>query len=250
MWSKSLSGAVITLWLVSVSAWAQDMSAWSDQTVCRLVASQSNNQIYVDEALSRGLACARQASSGDVTIPSQQLLKGDGIRVYPVVLAAKEQQRLLSQAIDKTVFDFSAFDMATFVSPLTCEFRLRRVVYETSKDGVVENWNMARGQLAFTNDGVKVDGNWRMRGLSRDSSYLKNEVNLGLTKSGHLVGKMAYFHLMVDAGEVPEKPLYVELIPHQRSQPLNLAKPKKAVFWIDVEDWAGGVLRIWNCQFN
>jgi hypothetical protein len=86
-----------------------------------------------------------------------------------------------------------------------------------------------------------------MGGLSKDSSYLKHEVNLRLTKAGHLVGKMAYFNLNLEEGEVPKNPLYIELKPHNRSQPLNINNPKKAEFWTDVEDWAGGVWRLRRC---
>ena len=240
--------ALLVSLLLTGPAWAQDISAWSDQTVCRLVKSQADNTAYLAEAESRGLACAQAKQSADRLKQNQQLAKSDGIRVYPVVLTSKDQQRLMSAAINKTAFDFSKYDMVDFSRPMTCEFRLRRVVYEDFKEGMMEHWNMARGQVTFIGKEVKIDGKWRMKGLSKDSSYLKNEVNLGLTKQGHLVGKMAYFQLVTDPGEVPTKPLYVELVPHKRSQALDLQGPKFAEFWIDVEDWAGGALRIWSCH--
>lgn len=240
--------ALVLGFLLTGSAWAQDMSAWSDQTVCRLVKTQAENAAYLAEAESRGLACAQAKHSANTAKQSQQLAKSDGIRVYPVVLASQDQQRLMSEAINKTSFDFSQYDIVDFSKPMTCEFRLRRVVYEDFKEGMMEHWNMARGTITFIGKGVKVDGKWRMKGLSKDSSYLKSEVNLGLSKSGHLVGKMAYFQLVTDPGEVPTKPLYVELVPHKRSQPLDLNQPKFAEFWIDVEDWAGGALRLWSCH--
>lgn len=233
---------------LSEPALAQDMSTWSDQTVCRLVKTQKDNGAYLAEAESRGLACAKENQSASKITQSQKLAKSGGIRVYPVVLASKDQQRLMSEAINKTAFDFSPYPIVDFKQPMTCEFRLRRVVYEDFKEGMMEHWNMARGQITFIGKGVKVDGEWRMKGLSKDSSYLEKEVNLGLAKQGHLVGKMAYFQLVTDPGEVPTKPLYVELLPHKRSQPLVLQDPKFAEFWIDVEDWAGGVLRIWSCE--
>lgn len=42
---------------------AQDMSAWSDQTVCRLVNSQNENAQYIEEANSRGLTCNTNAKA-------------------------------------------------------------------------------------------------------------------------------------------------------------------------------------------
>ena len=100
---------------------------------------------------------------------------------------------------------------------------------------------------------VHIDGNqsrWKMGGLSADPSYLEDEVNLRLTKDGHLVGKMAYFTHHIDTGEVPRSPLYIEIKKHKRSIPLNYKNPKKesAELWIDVEEWAGGILLLSNCK--
>ena len=107
---------------------------------------------------------------------------------------------------------------------------------------------MAVGSIKFASAGVSVNGRWRMGGLSKDSSYLTDEVNLRLDSQGHLIGKMAYFNLSVDAGEVPRKPLYIEIKPHAKSIPLHTTKPRQAELWIDVEDWAGGVLYLRSCR--
>ena len=120
--------------------------------------------------------------------------------------------------------------------------------YENDVEGRLENWDMARGQMLLTNAGVKIEGYWKMGGLSLDPNYLKHEVNLGLTKAGHMVGEMAYFHLNVTKGEVIEQPLYVKLKPHKRSKPLDINNLKQAELWIDVEDWAGGVWKLTRCK--
>tara|TARA_B100000795_G_scaffold122068_1_gene90840 strand:- start:1575 stop:1955 length:381 start_codon:yes stop_codon:yes gene_type:complete len=122
------------------------------------------------------------------------------------------------------------------------------VGYENSEEGQLENWDMARGRMLLTNGGVKIEGNWRMGGLSTDPSYLKNEVNLKLTKTGHLVGEMAFFLLNVQQGDTPREPLYIELKPHTRSKPLNITNPKAAELWTDVEDWAGAVWQLTGCK--
>ena len=61
---------------------------------------------------------------------------------------------------------------------------------------------------------------------------------------------MAYFTHNIDTGEVPRSPLYIELKKHKKSKPLNYKNPKKesAELWIDVEEWAGGVLLLSNCK--
>tara|TARA_B000000475_G_scaffold226677_1_gene191015 strand:- start:127 stop:1248 length:1122 start_codon:yes stop_codon:yes gene_type:complete len=88
-----------------------------------------------------------------------------------------------------------------------------------------------------------------MGGLSSDPSYLEDEVNLKLTENGHLVGKMAYFLLSVNDGEVPMNPLYVVLNEHKRSTPINpTLKNTSFEQFINVEDWAGGVLFVSGCK--
>ena len=89
-----------------------------------------------------------------------------------------------------------------------------------------------------------------MGGLSSDPSYLRDEVNIKLSDDGHLIGKMAYFNLNTNDGEVPINPMYPILTEHNRSTPINLTNinNSSAKLFIDVEDWAGGVMYIRNCK--
>jgi hypothetical protein len=59
---------------------------------------------------------------------------------------------------------------------------------------------------------------------------------------------MAYFHLSINNGEAPRKPLFIELKKHQNSKPLNYKIRAAAEYWIDVEDWAGGIMYVFNCK--
>jgi hypothetical protein len=64
---------------------------------------------------------------------------------------------------------------------------------------------------------------------------------------------MAYFHLFVNNGEAAEKPLFIELKKHQKSKTLNYKSFDSypaAEIWIDVEDWAGGIMTLFNCKDN
>ena len=229
---------------------AADMSGWSDKSVCRLVTTTVDNAVYLAEAQRRQLICGSGAkNSSSKQQPEQKLLpKNQGIVFYPLKLDAKVKQQLLANPIDKTAFDFSLYQLATLAHPIQCQFKLRRVSYDKHADGQIENWNMALGNVFLSNDGVKLKGHWRMGGLSKDSSYLKHEVNLKLTTAGHLIGKMAYFHLNISNGEALKKPLYIELKPHKRSKPLDINNPKNAELWTDVEDWAGGVWTLMRCR--
>ena len=158
-----------------------------------------------------------------------------------------------SKGIGKTDFDFSIYKIAKSHEKLQCFFRLRRVVYENKDEGEIENWNIADGYLLIEKGVVNIDGNrsrWRMGGLSYDPSYLEDEVNLRLTKDGYFVGKMAYFTHHINTGEVPRSPLYIELKKHKKSKTLNYKSFEKesAELWIDVEEWAGGVMFVSNCK--
>ena len=246
---RLLLGLVATS-LMAVPAMAADMSGWSDKTVCRLLAGKPDNAEFVAEALQRGLTCGSGAkSSGKKQKAEGKVLpKNQGIVLYALNIPPKLKAQLLSQSIIKTEFDFSSYQIAELNVPISCRFTLQRVNYDDNPKGQIENWNMAQGRLKITSNEVSFDGVWRMGGLSNNPGYLNNEVNLKLTKAGHLVGKMAYFLLNVSPGEVLEKPLYVELKPHKRSQPLDLNSLKRAELWTDVADWAGGVWTLSGCK--
>ena len=243
---------IIAITLIATPALAANMSGWSDKTVCRLLAGKPDNAEFVAEALQRGLNCGSSAKSSGKKQKAEgkSLPKNQGIVLYALNMPPKLKAQLLSQSIIKTEFDFSPYQLAVLDEPVRCQFNLRRVQYEDKPEGQIENWNMAQGHLDISSEAVKINGAWRMGGLSKDPGYLNNEVNLKLTRAGHLVGKMAYFLLNVHPGEVLEKPLYVELKPHKRSKPLDLKTLGKAELWTDVEDWAGGVWSLRGCKIT
>ena len=246
---KLLTG-MVAVSLLAVPLMAADMSGWSDKTLCRLLTGKPDNAEFLAEALQRGLTCGSGAKSSGKKQKAggKALPKNQGIVLYALNMPPKLKEQLLSQSIIKTEFDFSPYQIAELNVPVSCRFILQRVSYDDNPKGQIENWNMAQGRLKITSNEVNFDGAWRMGGLSKDPGYLKNEVNLKLTKDGHLLGKMAYFLLNVSPGEVLEKPLYVELKPHKRSKPLDLKTLGRAELWTDVEDWAGGVWTLSGCK--
>ena len=161
-------------------------------------------------------------------------------------------KKLLDRVISKLDYDFSKHKLANNVKDLRCSFRISRVVYENSELGVIQGWNMAQGGIIIQGSDVSFTegSSWRVGGLSTDKSYLRDRVNIKLTEDGHIVGKMAYFTHTVNQGEVPREPLYPILTKHKRSKPINLKSiGDSAEFWIDIEDWAGGILRISRCKY-
>ena len=237
--------AILSMYLSSVS-YADYLDDWPDEALCNWMEQASPPEYIVDEALKRGLKCVPKSLIKAIEIESI-------IKIYDVVFSQSVLDNLLTKGIGKTDFDFSIYKIAKSHEKFQCFFRLRRVVYENIDEGEIEDWNIADGYLLIEKGEVNIDANqsrWRMGGLSADPSYLEDEVNLRLTKDGHLVGKMAYFTHNIDTGEAPMSPLYIEIKKHKKSIPLNYNNPKKesAELWIDVEEWAGGVLLLSNCK--
>ena len=175
------------------------------------------------------------------------------ISIYEVVFAPAVLKELLDRVISKTDYDFSKHKLTNNVKDIQCRFTINRVVYEYSELGVPEHWDMAKGTINVKGSDVEFgEGSyWKMGGLSTDPSYLRDEVNIKLTEDGHFVGKMAYFSHTVKQGEVPREPLYPTLTKHKRSTPMDLENIEDvyASLWIDLEDWAGGIMRISRCEY-
>ena len=237
----------LSIGLTGIS-YAGYLDDWPDEALCNWMEQASPPEYIVDEALKRGLECVPKSLIKATEIESK-------IKIYDVVFSQSLLDSLLSKGIGKTDFDFSIYKIAKSHEKLQCFFRLRRVVYENKDEGEIEDWNIADGYLLIEKGEVNIDANqsrWRMGGLSADPSYLEDEVNLRLTKDGHFVGKMAYFTHHIDTGEVPRSPLYIEFKKHKKSKPLNYKSSEKesAELWIDVEEWAGGVLFLSNCRIE
>ena len=78
-----------------------------------------------------------------------------------------------------------------------------------------------------------------------DPSYLQDEGNLRLLKDGRPIGKMPYFHLFINQGEVARPPEYVELTKEREKG--DRGSPE-GVFSFYVDDWQEGLLSIQNCK--
>ena len=245
---------------------------WPDDAICMWLDMKPTHEGYLAEAKKRSLTCeggkAVAGAAPEETTTSQStttdnkktssnntsLSKDSAITIYDVEFSASVLKELLGKLASKTDYDFSQHKIASNPKDIRCTFNIRRVVYDFVVEGEIEGWDVARGSLLIADGKVSInDGSfWRMGGLSTDKTYLKDEVNIRLTKDGHFVGKMAYFIKNTEQGEVAEKPRYPRLKKHKNSKPLNLNSPRKAELWIDfdhVDDqWAGGVWFLTNCK--
>ena len=222
---------------------------WPDDSICGWLEQKPTHAGYLGEAKKRGLTCeggkAVKGSAKTTTTANSD------ITIYEVVFSPAVLKELLDRVISKLDYDFSKHKLTNNVKDIQCRFTINRVVYDNSELGVPEYWDMAKGTINVKGSDVEFgEGSyWKMGGLSTDKSYLRDEVNIKLTEDGHFVGKMAYFTHTVKQGEVPREPLYPTLTKHKRSKPINLKSiGDSAELWIDVEDWAGGVMFVSNCK--
>ena len=239
---------------------------WPDDALCGWMENPSPPAHIVEEVQKRGIGCeggkavVGAAQTNKITSTNKETTTSNRasssvdkeITIYDVAFSPEVLEKLLKLVVSQTDYDFSKHKLTNNVKDLRCAFKIHRVVYENSELGVIEGWNMAQGGIIIQGSDVSFTegSSWRVGGLSTDKSYLRDGVNIKLTEDGYIVGKMAYFTHTVNQGEVPREPLYPILTKHKRSKPINLKSiGDSAEFWIDIEDWAGGILRISRCKY-
>ena len=104
---------------------------------------------------------------------------------------------------------------------------------------------MASGRLKIENGIFEFRRNsWRTGGMA-EPLYLKDEGNLRVLLDGSPIGKMPYFHLFINQGEIARPPKYVELT-KEREQG-DKGSPE-GIFSFYVDDWQEGLLSVRNCK--
>jgi hypothetical protein len=176
--------------------------AWGKRTAAALDAYFSQIGETVDGGLGKDNADAVCALFSGPR--RDELLELGAFQIYPVSL----DPNAIGDVPGLTEFDFSAFDIATEANFDACTFFMNR---RRKADGVVESQQLVAGTVAI-NSGTLVFGEhkWFTGGLA-DDTYLSNEANLKLTRSGQVVGKMPYFHMFIDANTQATPANYVTL---------------------------------------
>ena len=104
--------------------------------------------------------------------------------------------------------------------------------------------NLIVGILKPENGKIIFGSNsWKTRGMS-SPEYLKNESNLRVLRNGIPIGKIPFFLLFTNKGEVARPPEYVEL---SKRRELGDAENVEGRYSFYVDDWAEGLLDIRNC---
>ena len=229
---------------------------WPDEALCGWLDSASPPEYIIEEANKRGISCPGEVASKHL-IENVQSSSTPSIEIYDIIFSDEILQELLEISPEERASDFTRnfknYRLAFIQDEIICGFNLKRVVYENKTEGEIEGWDMAYGSIIFKGLNADFKGAWSksMGGLSSDPRYFNDEINIKLTKDGHLVGKMAYFTHTIASDEAPRRPLFIELKKHPQTKPLNYKNinlDNSAEFWIDVEDWAGGVMNLFQCQ--
>ena len=252
--------------LIGVSI-AGSYNDWTDDVVCMQLDIRPTNAGYKVEVQKRGIDCEggkavagatqtnKTTSTNKKTTTSQRASSfvDKEITIYDVAFSPEVLEELLNLVVIPTDYGFSKHRLTKNDKDIGCRFRMTRIIYDVVEEGQLEGWNIAQGNSNIKGSNVEFEkSRWRMDGLSTDPSYFRDEVNLRLTENGHLVGKMAFFLLKTNKGELPRNPQYPTLIEHKRSTPIDLndIENSYAKLYIDVEDWAGAVMYVSKCKYQ
>jgi hypothetical protein len=241
---------------------------WTDDVVCMWLDMRPTNAGYKAEVQKRGIGCEggkavagavqtnKTTSTNKKTTTSQRASSSvdKEITIYDVTFSPEVLEELLNLVVSQTDYDFSKHQLAKNDKDIGCRFSMTRIVYDVVEEGQIQGWNMSDGNINIKGSNVEFGkhASWNMRGLSTDPSYFRDEVNLRLTENGHIVGKMAFFLLSSDPGELPRNPQYPIFTEHKRSTPIDLNNINNvnAKLFIDVEDWAGAVMYVSSCKYQ
>ena len=166
-----------------------------------------------------------------------KLPKSEEIMSFDITIGGSTLENLKRLPFE---FDFSKHIIWIEMHKVDCSFEIQRRPIEDQR---IET--MASGQLRIENGVYNfLQNDWRTRGMA-DASYLQDEGNLRLLKDGRPIGKMPYFHLFINQGEVARPPEYVELTKEREKG--DRGSPE-GVFSFYVDDWQEGLLSIQNCK--
>ena len=106
-------------------------------------------------------------SAADTSSNNTSSVKASEIEIYDVAFSSDVLEDLLNRIVSKLDYDFSNHKLAKSVEDANCRFTLKRIVYDKSESGELENWNMALGYINIKDANVDfVKSSWRMGGLS------------------------------------------------------------------------------------
>ena len=176
------------------------------------------------------------SSATETKLSDKTLNISEVIQSFDVIIEAGTLQSLKRLPWE---YDFSNKDVWTDLKKEKCFFSLSRREIEDKRIEL-----LASGAFSIENGKIIFGSNsWKTRGMS-SPEYLKNESNLRVLRNGIPIGKIPFFHLFTNKGEVARPPKYVELS-KQRESGDNESVEGRYSFYVD--DWAEGLLDVRDC---
>ena len=175
--------------------------------------------------------------SNKKTDDAGKLAKSEEIMSFDISISGSRLENLKRLPFE---FDFTRYEIWTDLPEHRCAFKLERRGIENQRIEL-----MASGRLRIEKGTVSFRRNkWNTGGMA-DKSFLQDEGNLKILMDGAPVGKIPYFHLFTNQGEVARPPEYVELT-KERIQGDDGSPEGTFSFYVD--DWQEGLFTIKNCQ--
>lgn len=206
--------------------------AWGKKTATALEGFFTQVSGSVDGGLGKGNVeeiCA--VLNGD---QHDEWLISAALRLYPVKIDPNQ----VSIAVSRTDFNFSKSDIAD-AQNWQCNFVISRDL-----EGEDDVERLAKGKLEIVDGQLEFRKHqWYTGGMS-DDTFLTDDANLMLTKSGKIVGKIPYFHLYVDRGDVALQPLY----PTLSTDFEEIRKFPEGESAFHVEAGMLGIFKLWGCK--
>jgi hypothetical protein len=176
------------------------------------------------------------SSATETKLSDKTLNISEVIQSFDVIIEAGTLQSLKRLPWE---YDFSNKDVWTDLKKEKCFFSLSRREIEDKRIEL-----LASGAFSIENGKIIFGSNsWKTRGMS-SPEYLKNESNLRVLRNGIPIGKIPFFLLFTNKGEVARPPIYVELS-KQRELGDNESVEGRYSFYVD--DWAEGLLDVRDC---
>lgn len=164
------------------------------------------------------------------------LKPSDDIKAFDVAISEETMAGLKRLPWE---FDHSGLDVWTELNAQNCRFQINRRMLEDKRLEKMAGgtFNVVDGTVMFTSH------SWRTGGMA-NPDYLKYESNLKILRDGRPAGKMPYFHLFINKGEVALPPVFVELT---REREAGAMGSISGVFSFYVDDWQDALLEVSNC---
>ena len=202
-----------------------------------MIVSIKNSVMSLSRLLSACIVLSMVIGAGSAVAKEKDTHKpSDDIKVFDVAIDEETMAGLKRLPWE---FDYSVLDVWTELNAQNCRFQINRRMLENKRLEQMAGgtFNVVDGTVMFASH------SWRTGGMA-NADYLKYESNLKILRDGRPAGKMPYFHLFINKGEVALPPVFVELT---REREAGAVGSISGAFSFYVDEWQDGLLEISNC---